>query len=156
MMSIFSLGRFARIFGLGFAGLCLSLSVSLADDDVKPTATLTLDQTEVSFLISGKVGGGTLSFNGEEHQFSIGGLGVGGIGVASIEATGDVFYLENLEDFEGAYGQARSGIAVSGVGELEGGIWLRNTSGVVIYLEPTREGVILSLGADVVAVDLDE
>ena len=155
-MSNFSVSRFTRSLGLALAGLCLSLSAALAEDEVKPTATLTLDQTEVSFLLSGKVGGGTLSFNGEQHRFSIGGLGVGGIGIASIEATGEVFYLENLEDFEGAYGQARSGLAVSGVGQMEGGIWLRNTSDVVIYLEPTREGVILSLGADVVAIDLDE
>ncbi len=126
-----------------------------SESDVKPSATLKIDQTEVAFLLSGKLGGGTLSYQGKEHRFSIGGLGVGGIGISKVEATGQVFHLNALSDFEGAYGQARSGIVVSGIGEIEGGIWLRNPSGVVIYLQPEREGIMLSLGADAILIDLD-
>jgi hypothetical protein len=135
---------------------CLSFAVpASAEGDEKPTATLTIDQTEAAFLISGKYGGGTLSFNGEQHRFKLGGLGIGGIGVAKLEATGDVYHLEKLEDFAGTYGQARAGIVASGVGEMKGGLWLKNTSGVVIYLKPDREGVMLNLGADAVLIKME-
>jgi len=63
----------------------------------------------VAFIGSGSLGGGTLSFQGKEHDFSIGGLGIGGIGVSSIDATGEVYHLDKLEDFPGAYAQAHHG-----------------------------------------------
>lgn len=146
MSVLFSTALFALVFAMS----------SVQADDEKPTASLTIDQTEVAFLLSGKLGGGSLYFEGKEHRFTIGGLGVGGIGIAKVEATGDVFHLKNLSDFEGAYVQARSGLVVSGIGEVEGGMWLRNPADVVIYLKPEREGILLSLGADAIVIDLDD
>ena len=150
-MCLIMVDKFRKSFALMMACLLLALPVSAADN-VKPTATLTIDQTEIAFLVSGKLGGGTLSFKGKQHRFDIGGLGVGGIGIAKLRATGDVYHLENIKDFAGSYGQARTGIVVSGVGEMKGGLWLRNLAGVVIYLKPDREGVMLNLGADAIVI----
>ncbi len=150
-MLTITVDKYKKSFALMIACLLLAFPVSAADD-VKPTATLTIDQTEIAFLVSGKLGGGTLSFNGKRHRFGIGGLGVGGIGIAKLRATGDVFHLKNIKDFAGAYGQARTGIVVSGVGEMKGGLWLRNVAGVVIYLKPDRQGVMLNLGADAIVI----
>jgi hypothetical protein len=118
-----------------------------------PSGTVTIEQVQVAFLGSGNLGGGTLTFQGRDYPFTIGGLGVGGIGVSSIKATGSVYGLKRVEDFEGAYGQARYG-AVAGdasVGEL----WLENEAGVRMELAAKRQGLALSLGADAIFITLD-
>ena len=46
-------------------------------------------------------------YQGGRYPFSVGGLGVGGIGVSKIEAKGDVYGLQRLGDFAGAYAQGR-------------------------------------------------
>lgn len=117
-----------------------------------PAGTVSIDQVQVAFLLSGNFGGGTLQFKGETYPFEIGGLGVGGIGVSSVDADGTVYDLEKIEDFPGVYGQARAGIAVgtASAGEL----WLENGKGVVLNLKAKREGLILSLGVDGIVINM--
>ena len=107
--------------------------------------TVEISSTQMAFIISAQKGGGVLEFEGSEHEFSIGGLGVGGVGVQTINAVGVVYNLENLEDFSGAYGQARAGITV---GKGKGAITLSNPQCVVIELKSSTEGVALSVGVD--------
>jgi hypothetical protein len=106
----------------------------------------------VAFIGSGQVGGGTLTYQGKTYEFSIGGLGIGGIGISKINATGEVYGLKRIEDFGGAYGQARYGAVVGGASTGE--LWLENTKGVVLHLDAKRKGVALSLGVDGIVVDL--
>jgi hypothetical protein len=120
-----------------------------ADKPLRPSGTVVIDQTQVAFLVSGSSGGGTLRFKGRSYPFKIGGLGIGGIGVSEIHATGTVYNLDRLEDFEGTYGQARAGYAIGKKGS--GGFWLENGD-VVIKLQSTRKGVALSLGGDAVRI----
>ena len=47
---------------------------------------------------------------GRTFPFTVGGLGVGGIGISKIEAKGEVYGLERLRDFPGAYIQDRYGL----------------------------------------------
>jgi len=119
-----------------------------------PTGTVTISQVQVALLVSGAIGGGMLSFGGERHDFSIGGLGVGGLGASRLEASGEVYNLQRLEDFEGPYAQGRAG-AVAGDQQLEGGLWLINPNGVEMRLSSRREGYALSLGGDAVYVKFD-
>ena len=121
----------------------------------KPTqsGTVTIDQVQVAFIFSGNVGGGKLHYKGKTYPFSIGGLGVGGFGVSSIKATGEVYNLRRLSDFAGAYGQARIGIVV---GTLSSGtLWLENPQGVYLRLAAKREGIALSLGLDGIYIGFD-
>lgn len=118
----------------------------------QPVGTVQIDQVQVAFLLSGKLGSGKLHFNGKTHAFKIGGLGVGGIGISSIEAYGQVYDLKKLADFSGVYGEARTGF-VLGEGN-SGGLWLKNTNGVRLHLEPKRKGVALSLGADGIVITM--
>lgn len=119
-----------------------------------PSGTVTISQVQVALLVSGAIGGGTLSFGGASHDFSIGGLGIGGLGASRLEASGEVYNLERLEDFEGPYAQGRAG-AVAGDQQLEGGLWLINPQGVQMRLSSRREGYALSLGDDAVYVKFD-
>ncbi len=117
------------------------------------SGTVTINQVQVAFIFSGNVGGGKLHYKGKSYPFSIGGLGVGGIGVSSIEATGEVYNLRRLNDFAGGYGQARTGIVV---GNLSAGtLWLENSQGVYLKLAAKRKGIALSLGLDGIYIGFD-
>jgi hypothetical protein len=129
-----------------------STSTSAADDLVR-SGTLTIEQVQIAFIGSGNLGGGTLIVDGQKHSFSIGGLGVGGIGVSRMEATGNVYNLKNINDFAGGYVQARYGIAVGSMST--GQLWLQNAKGVVLELKAKRTGLALSLGGDAVYINFD-
>jgi hypothetical protein len=117
------------------------------------SGTVTVNQAQVAFIVSGNVGGGKLHYQGKTYPFSIGGLGIGGFGISSIDATGTVYNLFKLSDFSGAYGQARTGIVV---GTLSAGtLWLENPQGVYMKLAAKRKGIALSLGLDGIIIGFD-
>ncbi len=135
-------------------GLVFATTAALAGapKDKPLSGTLTVEQVQVAFIGSANVGGGKLNYKGDSHDFKIGGLGIGGFGVSRIDATGEVYGLNKLEDFAGAYGQARYGAVIgdASTGEL----WLENTKGVVIHLDAKRKGLALSMGVDGIIIDL--
>jgi hypothetical protein len=112
-----------------------------------------IEQVQVAFIGSGNLGGGTLQFGGKSYDFTIGGLGIGGIGLSKITATGTVYNLRELAHFPGTYAQGRVGFAV---GDTSAGkLWLKNSHGVVLELKAEREGLALALGGDAIYIDLD-
>ena len=133
--------------------LALSGTGAQAADDLVRSGTLTIEQVQIAFIGSGNLGGGTLVVGGQKYSFSVGGLGIGGIGVSRMEAHGSVYNLKNLNDFAGAYVQARYGIAVGSMST--GQLWLRNANGVVLELKAKRSGLALSLGGDAVYINFD-
>jgi hypothetical protein len=106
-----------------------------------------MTQVQAAYLGSGNAGNGTLRYRGHTYPFSVGGLGVGGIGISKIEARGEVYGLERLRDFPGAYVQGRYGLALGTVST--GDLWLKNGNGVIMRLVAKRQGLMLSLGGDV-------
>lgn len=127
-----------------------ALAIARADDQLVQSGTLTISQTRVGFLVSAHAGGGTLHYRGQDYPFSIGGLGIGGIGITKLEATGTVYNMTDRAEFSGVYSQLRSGITVGDQGN--GKLWLKNGSGVVLKLRGASKGVGLSLGADAVTI----
>ena len=119
----------------------------------KPSATVEIQQTQIAFIGSGNLGGGKLFFKGKTYKFTIGGLGIGGIGITTMTATGNVYNLKEVSQFAGAYAQGRAGITVGS--SDNGGLWLQNESGVVMQLKAKREGVALSLGGDAIYIDFE-
>lgn len=115
-----------------------------------PSGTVEMSQVQAAFIGSGNTGDGTLRFRGRTYPFTVSGLGIGGIGVSTLEAEGEVYDLAKADDFEGAYVQGRYGFAI---GEESGGaLWLKNDKGVVMRLKTKRTGLMLSLGGDAVVV----
>lgn len=137
---------------LGCLPTLIFAPAALADDLVQ-TGTVTIEQVQIAFIGSGNLGGGTLVFKNQEYGFSIGGLGIGGIGVSKMEAYGSVYNLYNLADFPGGYVQGRYGLALGSVSTGE--LWLQNSRGVVLQLKAKRTGLALSLGGDAVYIDFD-
>ena len=139
---------------LAAAAACFAAAQGSAPAAAEASGQVRISQVQVAFLVSGNVGGGTLTFDGREYGFTLGGLGYGGFGAQKIEAQGEVYNLKRVEDFEGPYVQGRIG-AVAGDVQAGGGMWLYNPAGVEIRLSSTREGYALSLGGDAVFIKLD-
>ena len=145
--------RWITRFAGGSVILCLLSAVAVGQKaQPSPSGTVTIHQVQVAFIGSGSGGGGTLHFQGRNYPFKLGGLGIGGIGVSRLDATGTVYNLNRLEDFNGVYGQTRTGYAAGEQGK--GQMWLENPNGVRIHLSAQRKGLALSLGADGMAIHL--
>ena len=123
-------------------------------DGQPPSGFVDMNEVQVAYIGSAGGGTGTLQFEGNTYPFTIGGLGVGGIGVSTIDAKGEVYKLARVSDFPGAYGQGRYG-AVAGTASI-GDLWLENPNGVVMHLKAKREGLMLSLGGDAVVVTMQQ
>lgn len=141
-----------RCLYLAAAGL---LAGAAADPtDPNPDATIEIEELRVGLLVlGGSIGGGRLRFRGQEHAFSITGLGAGGLGVSSVRARGEVFQLERIEDFPGAYVEAQAA-AVAGERSALQVRWLRNAKGVTLRLRSLREGVMLDISATGIVIEL--
>ncbi len=126
------------------------------EDRVEPprvfSGTIEISSTHIAFSASAQSGGGTLEFEGMEHDFKIGGLGVGGIGIHSVNAVGVVYNLEKLSDFEGSYSQARMGATI-GKGKSTIGL-NNNKNDVFIELKSSNKGVALAGGVDGISIKL--
>ncbi len=137
------------------AGLAFSFAGATAAAAAEPKATgkITIEQVQIAFIGSGNLGGGQLQFGGKAYNFTIGGLGIGGFGISRMQAVGTVYDLNRLQDFPGAYLQARYGLAI---GELSAGeLWLKNANGVALSLKAERQGLALSLGGDAIYINFD-
>jgi hypothetical protein len=118
----------------------------------RPDGTVEMNQVQAAFIGSGGGGSGTLHFRGSSYPFAVGGLGIGGIGASTINASGEVYGLKQVSDFPGAYAQGRYGFVV---GDTSGGdLWLRNEKGVIMHLKANRTGLMLSLGGDAVVISM--
>ena len=140
-------------------GLCLlaavpEMAVSAskpAQATPAPSGRVNLEFGQGGFILSASGGKGVLTYKGRRYPFKVGSVGFGGIGVSKVTAVGEVYDLKRVEDFAGAYGQARAGYAL---GSGKGVQWLQNTNGVVMKLRAVTKGVSLDLGADGLVIEL--
>jgi hypothetical protein len=153
-MFVRSFDRFISGFAAGLMILCVLSAGAFAQSapPARATGSVRIHQVQVAFIGSGTTGGGTLYFRGRAYPFKLGGLGIGGFGISTVDATGSVYNLHRLEDFNGVYGQARYGWAAGEAGK--GKMWLQNSNGVYLHLLAKRQGLALSLGADGMVVRL--
>ena len=117
---------------------------------LKPTAGLELEAKQVGFIVGGGSGKGMLHFKGKNHPFTIKGGSVGTVGASKASAIGDVYRLENLEDFEGIYTAVGAGGALyKGAGTAQ----FENEKGVIISLRAKSKGASLSVGVQTVTIN---
>jgi hypothetical protein len=119
----------------------------------KPDATLTLTEGQVALGIGWSWGKGVLSFKGKEYPFKVEGISVGDVGITKAEATGKVYNLKKLEDFDGKY---LSGAAAATLGLGAGATAMQNDKGVVVHLLPKTKGVNLKLAGEGVKFTLEK
>jgi hypothetical protein len=75
--------------------------------------------------------------------------GPGG-GLEKISASGPVYKLASVSDFAGRYTQStgKAGLSTSGGSDL----WLENSAGVIMHMEGSSTGAMLTLGKDEIFV----
>jgi len=141
-------GRFLAIALLG-----VTVSMALAAEEKTPDATLKLSAGSVAAGIGFSWGSGTLTLKGKDHEFSVKGLSVGDVGVTKAEASGKVYGLKDLKDFNGNYTAVGAGATVAGGGSV---FTMRNQNGVTIDLVTTTQGLKVTLGGGGVDLQLKE
>src|SRR2546425_11848860 len=146
----------------GIVGVTLALGIASAhardekgvpSKDEKPDAKLTLSGTSAAIGVGMTSGSGRLAYKGITYPVRIRGLEIGGVGGAQLNATGDVYHLSKVDDFDGTYA-AIGAAAAAGPGA--GHSLMRNEKGVVIDLASDREGVQIKAGVDGVRLELDK
>jgi hypothetical protein len=133
-------------------GLILLAHLTLAQEK-KADATLHLSTGSVAVGIGFTWGSGVLTYQGKEYPFSIGGLSIVDVGISQAEATGSVYNLKRLEDFNGNYTGVTAGVTIAGGA---GATSVQNQNGVVINLVATTQGLKFKLSVDGVKLTLKE
>ena len=123
-------------------------------EGMPPDGTVEMHEVQAAYIGNAGGGSGTLFYQGRAYPFSIAGLGVGGVGASTIDATGDVYNMPNLTQFAGAYAQGSTGFRYREY-ISRGDLWLQNGSGVVMHLRAKREGLMLTFGGDVIEVSIN-
>ena len=132
----------------------LALPFSTAQAKAKaPDATLQLREGSVAAGIGFSWGGGTLTFRGKRYPVKVDGLSVGSVGISRATASGSVYNLKSLNDFNGTYTAVGAGAAVAGGGSVA---TMQNQNGVRINLRATTQGVKFTLGAAGVSLQIQQ
>jgi hypothetical protein len=129
---------------IAVVGLLSMLGGVAVAQDKKPDATLKLSEGSVAAGIGFSWGKGTLTYQGKTHAVKVQGLSVGEVGITKAEATGEVFNLKKLEDFNGNYTAAGAAGTVGGGAGITA---MKNQNGVVIELKSTTQGANVKLAA---------
>jgi hypothetical protein len=138
----------------------LIAGAAFAEDPQADQTTATADQPDGSIDFAGGSfaagvgyvwGNGNLAYKGSKHKFNLSGVSIIDVGGSHITATGDVYHLQDLKDFNGNYTAVSAGLTVAGGGSVA---VLRNQHGVVIKLHATTEGLRFNLAAEGVDIKL--
>jgi hypothetical protein len=113
-----------------------------------PSGNVTITE---DFVTGVGAGNGSLEYQGRAYPFKVFGSVVGpGGGVDKITASGPVYKLASVTDFPGRYTQStgKAGLSSSGSSDL----WLENSAGVIMHLQGTSSGAMLTLGKDEIII----
>ncbi|HJY80172.1 MAG TPA: hypothetical protein VKK81_03705 [Candidatus Binatia bacterium] len=122
-----------------------------AAEDTPPSGMVSITATSVAVGVGVQWGEGMLTFAGHQYPFSLQGLQVLGLGYSQVTATGTVYGLQNVKEFEGVYVAAAAGAAA---GSGPASVVMQNPQDVMISLHAVQEGVQLTLAAGGVEIKL--
>jgi hypothetical protein len=152
--AVFALAAVQPVFAAGAANPQTEGQDSAATETSgTPSGTLEVASEEMRLIMGGTAGKGTLHFKGKNYAFTYksASAGIGAKMVKEMSATGEVFHLTRIEDFEGQYA-AVSKAALAGESEVEA--TYKNDKGVVVTLRGTVKGAGLSLGGGIATIKL--
>jgi hypothetical protein len=133
-------------------GVLLVAAAALAGDKL-PDATVRLSEGSVAAGIGWNWASGDLMYQGKTYHFKVAGLSIAELGITKAEATGNVYNLKSLDDFDGVFAAASAeGTAGKGAGVSS----LRNSKGVVINLKSETKGANLKIAASGLKFELEK
>jgi hypothetical protein len=138
-------------------GVIAVMSLALVSGTVsakeKRDGKVTLTTDSVGVIVGYSWGKGVLTYKGKQYPFTIDGVSVGSLGAAKASASGDVYHLSKLEDFNGTYTATTAGATVGGGGSAT---IMQNQNGVRIRMVATSRGLKLKLAVDGVKIALKQ
>jgi hypothetical protein len=115
-----------------------------ATHESKPNATLRLSGGSFALGIGMSWGSGTLTYKGKDYPVKVKGLSIGKVGMTSSSATGEVFNLKHLQDFNGHYNVGAAGTRGVTLGSGKAGTIMSNQAGVIVRVSATQNGVAVN------------
>jgi hypothetical protein len=129
------------------------MAPALTADDKTPDATIRLSEGTVAAGIGWNWGRGTLTYMGKQYPVKISGLSVAEVGITKAEASGTVYNLKSIDDFNGVFAAAGAeGTAGKGAGVSS----LRNSKGVVINLKSETKGANIKVAAEGLKLEIEK
>ena len=107
------------------------------------TGAVHLKVIKAGFIVGVGGGHGTLYYRGHRYPLSVGGVGLGSLGIAGAELTGTADNLRHPADIAGTYHAAGAGGAFVGGAAVA---HLRNAKGVILDLSGVQIGFQVHLG----------
>ena len=115
----------------------------------KPDATLRLSGGAVAAGVGINWAKGTLTYKGKAYRVSVTGLDLGKIGITKVTASGQVYNLRSLADFDGTYTSAGTDVTLAGG---HSGVTMKNQNDVKVVISATSKGVDLTVGGSGVSM----
>jgi|GraSoiStandDraft_4_1057263.scaffolds.fasta_scaffold379855_1 hypothetical protein len=109
----------------------------------KPSGTIRLSGGSFALGIGFSWGNGTLTFKGKDYPISVSGLSLGKLGLSGASASGEVYNLKDLKDFDGHYNAAGAGLTIGGGRHA---VALTNHNKVRIVITSTTKGFDVTVG----------
>jgi hypothetical protein len=128
---------------IGLLLLISGLITGFAQAAEKADAVIRLTSGSVAAGIGWSWGKGTLTYKGKEHPISVKGLSLGKVGITKATASGEVYHLKTLKDFDGNYTAAGAGITLAGG---RSAVTMKNQNGVRVRVISTNRGADITLG----------
>ena len=129
--------------GIAIAGALALFVASAQAQEKKPDGTVEFSGGSMAAGVGFSWGSGTLTYKGVKYPITVEGLTAGAsVGATSMTASGSVYNLKKIEDFDGIYTEAGAGATVGGGARV---VTMKNQNGVVIDEVATTQGLKLSL-----------
>jgi len=121
----------------------MSITLVGATQSQAQTGTVRLNIVKAGFIVGAGGGSGVLHYHGRTYRLTVGGIGLGSLGVAAADLVGTASNLHRPQDIAGTYGAAGAGVTFIGGGQVA---TLQNEKGVVLQLHGGQVGFQVSLG----------
>jgi hypothetical protein len=120
-----------------------AFSIAATAPSYAATCSVRLHVVKAGFIIGIGGGNGTLYCHGRAYRLSLGGIGIGSLGVAAVDLVGTASNIHSPSDIAGTYGAAGAGATFVGGAQVA---TLQNDKGVVLTVRGVQVGFQVSLG----------
>jgi hypothetical protein len=128
---------------VGITAAVASICLAAATPSQAQTCSIRLHIVKAGFIVGAGGGNGTLVCHGHAYRLTVGGIGLGSLGVAAADLAGTASNVHNPANVAGTYGAAGAGVTFVGGGQVA---TLQNEKGVVLHIGGGQVGFQVSLG----------
>ena len=115
------------------------------------SGSVRLHIVKAGFILGIGGGNGSLWYHGHHYRLSVGGVGIGSLGIAAVDLVGTAYNLHNPADIVGTYSVAGASAAIVGGAAVAR---LQNDRGVVLEVHGVQAGFQVSLGLGGMTISL--